>query len=107
MKSSKCDWPLDVCESLDQSIGAPISMDIASTISEYLFLYIFNNFSRRFILSSFELSLHVTSACLAACTAILVSFFEPSEIVAKASSVDGLITSKSLGSLGGTHFPFI
>ena len=40
-------------------------------------------------------------------TLLSVSSTEPSEIIAKASSVDGSITSKLLGFTGETHLPFI
>ena len=36
-----------------------------------------------------------------------VSLVDPKEIIAKGSSVDGLITSKSFGFEGETHLPFI
>ena len=42
-----------------------------------------------------------------AAAALSVSFFDPNEIIAKGSSLQGLITSKSFFSTGSTHFPFI
>ena len=44
---------------------------------------------------------------LAAFTAASVSSLYPNEIVAKASSFDGFITTKSFAFEGATHFPFI
>ena len=61
------------------------------------------SFSNNFILSSLELSFQLSNAFFAASTAALVSFFDPSEIIAQVSSVDGFMTSKSLGLLGETH----
>ena len=43
----------------------------------------------------------------AALPAASVSSLDPSEITAKGSSLDGLITSKSFYLKGLTHFPFI
>ena len=65
------------------------------------------SFSNNFILSSLELSFQLSNAFFAASTAALVSSFDPSEIIAQVSSVDGFMTSKSLGLLGETHSPFI
>ncbi len=42
-----------------------------------------------------------------AAAALSVSFFDPNEIIAKGSSLQGLITSKSFFSTGSTHLPFI
>ena len=45
------------------------------------------------ILSCLEVSFHSLKETLAAFTAALVSWLDPSEIIAKGSSLDGLITS--------------
>ena len=48
-----------------------------------------------------------TDNAVKALTALSVSFFEPNEIIAQGSSLQGLITSKSFFSTGSTHFPFM
>jgi len=66
-----------------------------------------SSFSKRIIFSSFEVSFQITNAFFAAFTAASVSSLEPREIVAKAYSLEGLITFKSFGLAGLTHLPFI
>ena len=65
------------------------------------------SFSNNSTLSSLEISFHLTKASLAALTAASTSSLDPSEIIAKGFSLDGLITSKSFDIEGLTHFPFI
>ena len=48
-----------------------------------------------------------SKAILAALIALSASSLEPRDIIAKGSSVDGSITSKSFGLEGDTHLPFI
>ena len=61
------------------------------------------SFSNNSILSSLETSFHLTKASLAPLTAVSESSFDPREIIAKGSSLEGLITSKSFGLEGLTR----